>query len=65
VQELYLARRKDEAAAAVPTELVEQVALIGPAGKVRRDLDRWDATVVDEIAIQGLPDDVEVVAALL
>jgi F420-dependent oxidoreductase-like protein len=65
VQELYLARRKDEAAAAVPTELVEQVALIGPVGKVRRDLDRWDATVVDEIAIQGLPDDVDVVAALL
>ena len=65
VQGLYLARRKDEAAAAVPTELVEQVALIGPAGKVRRDLDRWDATVVDEIAIQGLPDDVDVVTALL
>jgi F420-dependent oxidoreductase-like protein len=65
VQELYLSRRKDEAAAAVPTELVEQIALIGPAGKVRRDLDRWDATVVDEIAIQGLPDDVDVVAALL
>ncbi len=65
VQELYLSGRKAEAAAAIPTELVEQVALIGPVGKVRRDLDRWEATVVDEIAIQGLPDDVESVARLL
>ncbi len=65
VQELYLTGRKAEAAAAVPTELVEQVALIGPLAKVRRDLDRWDACVVDEIAIQGLPDDVGSVARLL
>ena len=65
VQELYLTGRKAEAAAAVPTELVEQVSLIGPLSKVRRDLDRWDACVVDEIAIQGLPEDVGSVARLL
>ena len=65
VQELYLSRRKDEAAAAIPTELVEQVALVGPASKIRRDLDAWDSTVVDEIAVQGLPDDLDAVAALL
>jgi hypothetical protein len=65
VQELYLTGRKPEAAAAIPTELVEQVALVGPVGKVRSELDRWEATVVDEIAIQGLPDDVESVARLL
>ena len=64
MQELYLAGRKADAAA-VPTELVEQVSLIGPLGKVRRDLDRWDTGVVDEIAIQGLPDDVGSVARLL
>jgi F420-dependent oxidoreductase-like protein len=65
VQELYLTGRKAEAAAAVPTELVEQVSLIGPLSKVRRDLDAWDTTTVDEIAIQGLPDDVGSVARLL
>jgi F420-dependent oxidoreductase-like protein len=65
VQELYLSGRKAEAAAAIPTELVEQVSLIGPVEKVRRELDVWDACVVDEIAIQGLPDDVEAVARLL
>jgi F420-dependent oxidoreductase-like protein len=65
VQELYLSGRKAEAAAAIPTELVEQVSLIGPVEKVRRELDVWDSCVVDEIAIQGLPDDVEAVARLL
>jgi hypothetical protein len=65
VQELYLSGRKAGAAAAVPTELVEQVALIGPLAKVRRDLDRWDTRVVDVIAIRGLPDDVGSVARLL
>ncbi len=35
IQELYLAGRKDEAAAAVPTELVEGTTMIGPAGLVR------------------------------
>lgn len=65
VQELYLDRRRDEAAAAIPTELVEQVSLIGPASRVRRELDRWDGTVVDEVAVQGLPDDLAAVARLL
>ncbi len=65
VQELYLDRRKDEAAAAIPTELVEQVSLLGPVSRVRRELDRWESTVVDEIAIQGLPDDLTAVARLL
>ena len=35
IQDLYLAGRKDEAAAAVPAELVEGTTMIGPAGLVR------------------------------
>ncbi len=35
IQELYLAGRRDEAAAAVPAELVEGTTMIGPAGLVR------------------------------
>lgn len=34
IQELFLAGRKDEAAAAVPDELVHGLALLGPAGHV-------------------------------
>jgi F420-dependent oxidoreductase-like protein len=35
VQDLYLDGRRDEAAAAVPDELVDTVTLCGPAGRVR------------------------------
>jgi F420-dependent oxidoreductase-like protein len=38
VQELYLAGRRQEACAAVPAELIDLVALCGPAGRVRERL---------------------------
>jgi F420-dependent oxidoreductase-like protein len=38
VQELYLAGKKDEAAAALPGELIDTVALVGPADVVRERL---------------------------
>ena len=53
VQELYLEGRKDEAAAAVPTGLVEQLALIGPEAKIRHDLEAWRDSVVTTLLIGG------------
>lgn len=41
IQDLYLEGRKDEAAALVPTELVEKIALVGPKEKIRDDLAPW------------------------
>ncbi|MDA0181379.1 LLM class F420-dependent oxidoreductase [Solirubrobacter phytolaccae] len=38
VQELYLAGKKDEAAASLPGELIDTVALVGPADVVRERL---------------------------
>lgn len=38
VQDLYLDGRKDEAAAAIPDELIDLVSLCGPAGVVREKL---------------------------
>lgn len=61
IQELYLAGRKDEAIAAVPTRLVEEIALIGPAAKIRDDLARWEESVVTTILVQG---DVRTVRAM-
>lgn len=55
-------RGKRAAAAAIPAALVEEVALIGPAAKIRDDLLRWKGTVVDSIAVQGLPSDLELLA---
>jgi F420-dependent oxidoreductase-like protein len=43
IQDLYLAGRKAEAAAAVPDQLVDEVGLVGPAARIRERLDRWRA----------------------
>ncbi|WP_414943673.1 LLM class F420-dependent oxidoreductase [Amycolatopsis sp. cmx-11-32] len=53
VQELYLAGRKDEATAAIPTSLVEDTSLIGPAGKIRDELAAWKETVVTTLLLRG------------
>ncbi|HRN29879.1 MAG TPA: LLM class F420-dependent oxidoreductase [Terrimesophilobacter sp.] len=53
IQELYLAGRKDEAIKAVPTKLVEEVSLIGPPEKIRRELDAWESSVVTTLLVQG------------
>jgi F420-dependent oxidoreductase-like protein len=45
ITELYLAGRKTEAIAAVPTRMVEEMALIGPAEKIRDDVHRWKNSV--------------------
>jgi F420-dependent oxidoreductase-like protein len=55
IQDLYLAGRKDEAAAAVPTKLIEQLALIGPPDKIRRDLEVWRRSPVTSLLIAGPP----------
>lgn len=55
VQDLYLAGRKEDAARAVPLELVEEVALVGPPGKIARDLERWESTAVTTLLLQGDP----------
>ena len=51
IQDLYLAGRKDEATAAVPREMVEAIALIGPREKIRDDLDVWRASRVTTILV--------------
>ena len=53
ITDLYLAGRKQEAAAAIPTAMVEEMALIGSPEKIRDDLARWEESVVGTILIQG------------
>ncbi len=53
IQELYLAGKKAEAIAAVPTKLVEQIALIGPPEKIRDELAAWEESVVTTLVVQG------------
>jgi len=56
VQDLYLEGRKDEAAAAIPTRLVEELALIGPPDKIRHDLDAWRESLVTTMLVGGPPE---------
>ncbi|GMU46581.1 MAG: LLM class F420-dependent oxidoreductase [Porticoccaceae bacterium] len=43
IQDLYLAGRKDEAAAAVPDALVDACNLVGPPARIRDRAQRWAA----------------------
>jgi F420-dependent oxidoreductase-like protein len=56
IQELYLDGKKGEAAAAVPTKLIEQLGLIGPAGKIRDELEAWREAGVASLLVAGTPD---------
>jgi F420-dependent oxidoreductase-like protein len=65
IQDLYLDGKKDEAAAAVPTKLIEELALIGPPDKIRHDLDAWRASRVTTILIAGPPERLRQAAELV
>jgi F420-dependent oxidoreductase-like protein len=49
VQSLYLEGRKGEAAAAVPDALVDDVALVGPSGRIAERIARWRDAGVDTL----------------
>jgi hypothetical protein len=53
VQDLYLSGKKDEAAAAIPQELIEKLSLIGPKDKLRDDLEAWRESIVTTLLISG------------
>ncbi|MDQ3738446.1 MAG: LLM class F420-dependent oxidoreductase [Actinomycetota bacterium] len=53
VQELYLAGRKQEAAAAIPLAMVEDVALVGPPAKIREELTVWRQTCLTTYMMSG------------
>ena len=46
IQDLYLSGHKDEAAAAVPDALVDEVALCGPRERIKERLSRWTGSGV-------------------
>jgi F420-dependent oxidoreductase-like protein len=51
IQDLYLAKRRDEALAAVTDEMVDLVTIIGPAAECRRRLRMLAESGLDEVAI--------------
>lgn len=65
IQDLYLDGFKDEAAAAVPTKLIEELALIGPPDKIRHDLEAWRESSVTSLLIAGPPETLRLAAELV
>jgi len=53
IQALYLEGHKDEAAAAVPTAMVEDIALVGPKEKLRDDLEAWRESIATSLLVSG------------
>jgi F420-dependent oxidoreductase-like protein len=53
IQELYLAKRKDEAIAAVPDEFVDQGALVGPEERIRKRFRAWEDSGASGLTISG------------
>jgi F420-dependent oxidoreductase-like protein len=53
VQDLYLEGKKDEAAAAIPTALVEDLALIGSEDKIRDGIEAWRESIVTTLLVAG------------
>ena len=51
VQDLYLARRHRDAAAAVPQEFIDQTALIGPRARIRERMVRYAEAGVTTLSI--------------
>ena len=65
IQDLYLAGDKKEATAAVPTSMVEDIALIGSPDKIKDDLAMWEESLVSSLLIQGPPDLMRMMAELV
>ncbi|MGE0387428.1 MAG: LLM class F420-dependent oxidoreductase [Gammaproteobacteria bacterium] len=58
IQELYLSGRKDEAAAAVPDEFVDEGALIGPPDRIKQRFRAFADSGLTRLSIQRANEDV-------
>ncbi|HET6562585.1 MAG TPA: LLM class F420-dependent oxidoreductase [Marmoricola sp.] len=66
VQALYLEGRKDEAAAAVPDELVDAIHIVGDAARVRDRVAQWEDSGVTTLLLGcRTPDEVRRVAEVV
>ena len=63
IQELYLAHRKEEAAAAVPDEWIDMKSLVGPPARVKQRFRAWEDSGASSLTVRSSqPEAVEVMA---
>jgi F420-dependent oxidoreductase-like protein len=65
IQQLYLAGQKREAIAAIPREMVEDTALIGPLGKIKDELPMWRSTCLTTMLVNAPPQQMRTIAELV
>jgi F420-dependent oxidoreductase-like protein len=66
IQELYLDGQKGEAAMAVPDELVDEVALVGPKERIAERLEAWREAAISTMVLQvRQPEALQVMAELV
>jgi F420-dependent oxidoreductase-like protein len=65
VQQLYLSGKKPEAIAAIPLEMVQDTALIGPPEKIRDELAMWKETCLTTMLVGGPPSQLRQIAELV
>ena len=51
IQDLYLAGKKDEAMAAVPDELADEVALVGPKERIKDRLQAFEDSPITNLIV--------------
>lgn len=61
VSQTYADDGADAAAALIPDEMVEAIALVGPTEKILADLAAWEDSVVDLMVLRGPGEDVKAV----
>jgi alkanesulfonate monooxygenase SsuD/methylene tetrahydromethanopterin reductase-like flavin-dependent oxidoreductase (luciferase family) len=57
IQELFLAGRKDEAAAAVPDELIDLRTLVGTPERIRTRYRAWEGSGATGLLIESVQDE--------
>jgi F420-dependent oxidoreductase-like protein len=65
IQQLYLDGRKDEATSVVTTQMVEEIALIGPRAKIRDEIQIWEDSMVTTMLVGGSIDTMRTLAELV
>jgi alkanesulfonate monooxygenase SsuD/methylene tetrahydromethanopterin reductase-like flavin-dependent oxidoreductase (luciferase family) len=65
IQDLYLSGKKQEAEAAVPDELVDEVALCGPRERIAEKIEVWKQSPITTMIVGTVqPDALELLAEL-
>jgi len=57
IQELYLAKRKAEAEAAVPDEFCDEMSLVGPVARIRERYTAWADSGITGLTIVAHQDE--------